>query len=607
MKQLEFVGYREGSYPSDAVDVDFGQGRIRGRPVPGSLFSVPNGTCHALHYHVESGYYLAVIGPTLYRLTAGSNVSLATGINAPANIHRFGDKMLCVSSNKLVLVDPSDWTTKTVSRPTMPSNVTASKNSWQQLDFSNVNAAGGATVNVNTNDIDIQDNTNDPIQGAWAELYRTNAIGEYVAYAVIDVIGKDANLVGSTVQAIRNTSNTVPEGMGATVSAFQQGRVVVPVLGKGLRGFRVWVDRGKLWIWRAIHLLPEVRPLSYRVTAVDSAGWESEPLEVAVTGSVRHEDIGYYVQLTGLGSGTKRIYRQDALGYWRLVAETTSSTYFDAIPDEDLGSRLPDILPPTGGYTSIVWQGRLCVAADNDLYVSAAGQFSFATHEGGDRLRFPTPIKALVDGGNALLVGCDDGWYSVAGVPGAWVVSRVGMGAPPEYYSAVLPVVNSGRTLIVNGQSIATNRRVIGVAQAGEYLVVVTDSEWFVYAGGRWARWQLPSVPIVAVPSAGADASFGYIHNGQLYAVSMPSSVRSSFTLSQQFPLAERGQVRFIHVDGSGTATATINSQQFATNSVLPITADWKRAESWVLEVNLLVNGDLYRMLVDVEAMSVRR
>jgi hypothetical protein len=36
---------------------------------------------------------------------------------------------------------------------------------------------------------------------------------------------------------------------------------------------------------------------------VDSDGWESEPLEVPVTGSTRHEDIGYYVYLSGAGLG----------------------------------------------------------------------------------------------------------------------------------------------------------------------------------------------------------------------------------------------------------------------------------------------------------------
>jgi hypothetical protein len=170
-----------------------------------------------------------------------------------------------------------------------------------------------------------------------------------------------------------------------------------------------------------------------------------------------------------------------------------------------------------------------------------------------------------------------------------------------------LPVVQSGRSLIYNKQVIATNRQVVSTATAGEYTVVVSDSEWLVFAGGRWARWQLPSVPIVAVPSLGADATFSYVHNGYLYSVSMPGSTRSSFTLSQKFPLPERGQVRFIHVDGSGTATATINAQQFAVNSSLPVTADWKRAEAWVLDVSLSINGELYRMLVDVEALGVRR
>ena len=181
------------------------------------------------------------------------------------------------------------------------------------------------------------------------------------------------------------------------------------------------------------------------------------------------------------------------------------------------------------------------------------------------------------------------------------------MGAPPDYYQSALPVVNSGRTLIVNKQALATNRRVVSTASAGEYTIVVTDSEWLVQAGGKWARWQLPSVPIVAVPSLGDDATFAYIYNGYMYSVSMPSSTRSSFSLSQKFPLPERGQVRFIHVDGSGSATATINAQQFASNSSLPITTDWKRAEAWVLDVGLSVSGELYRLLVDVEAMSVRR
>jgi hypothetical protein len=556
---------------------------------------------------VESGYYVAVIGSTLYRLTSGSNVSLATGINTPVSIHRFGDRIVCVASNKIVLINPSNWTTSTVSRPSKPSSASASKIPWQQSDFSNVNNAGGATVDVFDFHVEIEDNTTDPLQGAWAELYRDPGLSDYVGYAVIDVLGKDNELTGATVQSIRAVSDSVPEAMAGTVSAFQQGRVLVPVFGRGLLGFRVWVDRGKLWIWRAIHLLPEMRPQAYKVTAVDSNGWESEPLEVSVTGSARHEDIGYYVYLTGLGSGTKRIYRQDSLGYWRLVSETSSSAFFDSVPEEELGRRLVDILPPTGGYSAVVWQGRLCVASVNELYISAVGQFNFSTHEGGDKLKFPCQIKALVDAGNALLVGSDEGWYSIAGAPGAWVVARLGLAAPQSQYQSSLPVVQSGRTLVFNKQVVATNRNVVGAATAGEYTAVVTDSEWLVFAGGKWSRWQLPSVPVVAVPSLGADASFSYIHNGYMYAVSMPSSNRVSFTLSQKFPLPERGQTRFIHVDGSGTATATINSQQFATNSSLPVSADWKRAEAWVLDVSLSVNGELYRMLVDVEAMSVRR
>jgi hypothetical protein len=607
MKQLEFSGYREGPYSSDAVDVDFGQGRVRGRPVPGSLFSVPSGTCHAIHYHVESGYYVAVVGTTLYRLTAGSSLSLATGINPPVSLHRFGDRIVCVASNKIVLINPSNWTTSTVARPSKPNSGTAERIFWQQADFDQVNNAGGASVNVDVWTIEFGDDTTDPIQGAWAEIYRSDPLPDFVAYAVIDVLGKDNELPAATVQAIRGVSLNVPEGMGATVSAFQQGRVLVPVFGKGLQGFRFWVDRGRLWIWRAVHLLPEMRPTAYRITAVDSDGWESEPLEVPVTGSTRHEDIGYYVYLSGLGWATKRIYRQDSLGYWRLVKQTTQSTFFDSVPEEELGNRLVDILPPVGGHSAVVWQGRLCVATENELYVSATGQFNFATFEGGDKLKFPSQIKALVDAGTSLLVGTDDGWYSVAGAPGAWVVSRLGLAAPQSQYQSSLPVVQSGRSILYNKQVIATNRQVVSAATAGEYTAIVTDNEWLVFAGGKWARWQLPSVPIVAVPSLGADASFSYIHNGYMYALSMPSSYRGSFTLSQKFPLPERGQVRFVHVDGQGTATITINSQQFVVNAGLPITADWKRAEAWVLDVSLLVNGELYRMLVDVEAMTIRR
>jgi hypothetical protein len=151
MKQLEFSGYREGPYSSDAVDVDFGQGRVRGRPEPSSLFSVPSGTCHAIHYHVESGYYVAVVGTTLYRLTAGSSLSLATGINPPVSLHRFGDRIVCVASNKIVLINPS--TGPPAPSPDRASRAgTAERIFWQQSDFDQVNNAGGATVNVGTLD-----------------------------------------------------------------------------------------------------------------------------------------------------------------------------------------------------------------------------------------------------------------------------------------------------------------------------------------------------------------------------------------------------------------------------------------------------------------------
>jgi hypothetical protein len=104
-----------------------------------------------------------------------------------------------------------------------------------------------------------------------------------------------------------------------------------------------------------------------------------------------------------------------------------------------------DILPPVGGHCAVVWQGRLCVATENELYVSAVGQFNFATFEGGDKLKFPCQIKALVDAGTSLLVGTDEGWYSVAGAPGAWVVARLGLAAPQSQYQSSLPVVQSGR------------------------------------------------------------------------------------------------------------------------------------------------------------------
>ncbi len=49
-----------------------------------------------------------------------------------------------------------------------------------------------------------------------------------------------------------------------------------------------------------------------------------------------------------------------------------------------------------------------------------------------------------------------------------------------------------------------------------------------------------------------------------------------------------------------------MNGVELATGN-LPITTDWKRAEAWVLDVQVAVAGELYRMLVDVERLSVRR
>jgi len=605
MRELQFQGYREGPYASDAVDVDFSQGRIRGRPTGSNLFTVPTGTCSALYHHAASGYFLAVIGSTLYRLTSGSSTSLVTGITAPARILEHGQKLVLVASNKVAIIDPNTWTASVVARPSKPSSVTASKTTWTQSDFTNVNNAGGATVTVGTNDIDIDDNTSDALIGAWAELYRTDAIGDYVGFLVIDVIGHDNELTGANITAINATSSNEVKAMGASAVPGDHGRLVLQVAGKGLKGVRVYVDKGLLKIQKAWRLVPDWKPYKYRVTMVDSNGWESEYTEVTVSGSAENEDLGWYAYLS-MPSGTKRIYRQDALGYWRKVAETTNTTFTDTVPEEELGDRLVDILPPTGGTSAISWQSRLCIGSGNELYVSAPAEFNFSTWAGGDRLRFPSAIKALVDGGYSLLVGCEDGWYEVNGLPGAWTVKFLGLHAPENTYSSRLPVVSAGRTLYVNMERIATYRYVVDSAQAGEYLIVVTNSEWLVFTNGRWARWTLPATAVCSVASQGNNACFAYVADGYLKTVAMPSSNREAFSISQKFPLSERGQLRWIHVDGSGTCTVYVAGQSFASGN-LPITSDWKRGESWVLDLQLAATGEVYRTLVDIEALQVRR
>lgn len=605
MKPVEFIGYREGAYPSDAVDVDFGQGRVRGRPEPSSLFTVPAGSCSALYHHAGTGYYLAVIGSTLYRLTNGSATSLVTGITAPARIVEHGQKLILVASNKVAIVDPDTWSVQVVAQPAKPSSVSASKITWQQSDFTNVNNAGGATVTVDPTTINIDDNTADPIVGAWAELYRTTAITDYVAYLVIEVVGRDAELTAANITAINDVSNTEVKAMGASAIPGDHGRLVLPVNGKNLKGVRIYVDNGSLTIRRAWRLVPDWKPLKYRVTAVDADGWESDYVEVDVQGNSENEDLGWYVTLT-LPAGTKRIYRQDALGYWRKVAETTLTTFTDTVPEELLGDRLADIPPPTGGTSAVSWQSRLCIATNNLLYISAPAQFSFSTHQGGDKLTFPSSIKALVDNGDSLMVGCDDGWYRVSGLPGAWMVRFMGMHSPGGTYSARIPVISAGTSLFLDQERIASGRNVVDAATAGEYLVIVTNSEWLVFTNGRWARWLLPSTAICPVAALGNDACFAYVDNGYLKTVAMPAGTRSAFTLQQKFPLPERGQLRFIHTDGTGTCSIYVNGTALASGS-LPITSDWKRAENWVLDLQIAVAGELYRTLIDVEALQVRR
>jgi hypothetical protein len=606
MRELQFAGYREGPYPSDAVDADFGQGRIRGRPTANNLFSVPGGDCHALYHHAGSGYFLAVIGDKLYRLASGSSTQLVSGITPPAQVVQHGSKLVLVASNKVAIINPDDWSVKVVNRPSAPSNPSASKFTWQQGDFTNVNNAGGATVTVNTYTIGIDDNTTDALGGAWAELYRTDAISDYVAYLVLEFVGVDAEWQGGNITAINDTSNNEVKAMSATTACSKEGRLVIPVNGKNLKGVRVWVDRGMMRIGRYWRLVPDWKPAAYRITTVDSDGWESEYKEVTVSGTAENEDLGWYVQLSNLGGGTKRIYRQDALGLWRLVAETTNTSFTDTVPEEQIGVRLADIPPPVGGNCAISWKSRLCVASGNELYVSAPAQFSFSTFDGGDKLTFPSSIKSLVDAGDVLYVGAEDGWYEVGGLPGAWMVRYSGMHAPANGYSSRLPIVNAGRTLLVASKPIATDRYVVSTASAGEYTVVVTNSEWLVYAGGRWARWLLPITFITPVASQGNDASFAFVDGGYLKTISLPSSNREAFTLSQKFPLDERAQLHWLHVDGSGTGSVYVNGVSFATGN-LPITTDWKRAEAWVLDVQVAVAGELYRMLVDVERLSVRR
>lgn len=617
MKEVLIRGHQPAAtYPATAVDVDFSGATVKPRPSAQLLFASPAGYIINAYYHPATGKYLLVTrsGSTDYLyLRSGANNVLLSSWAEPIqdgiiSFVPLAERIVVVCRSRIFLVDMQSETVTQVTKPGTPSGVTATaKQQYLVLTNSLPAQSDRATVTYNAPLFTVDDNTTDTIAGAYQQLYAASQQDvSHCDDAWLRVDNYDTELRSpSTVAPIHDTRTGGQDFYsGAPVDVQTAGWAQMPLSHAKLIGVHFFVQAGSVTVHERLYFTPRTRPEKYRVVSVQN-GFESEPLDVSV--SVNSANCptpgGYVVEFSGLPAGTWRIYRQDSLGDWRLVAEGTGSTYTDTKREEDLGEKWFDpVYPYAGGEGALLWQNRIVInKGDGKLYISEAGEYAW--RDDSDVLQLPSRPNGMAVIGGRLYLNYGGAWWELIGAPGTWVQRRVLAGNSPKpalgIYLSDAAIVAEGKLYVpdptwqevdLQDSHLWATHLYLGMAASGTNCV-------YVLQRGRWSKWNEPVVAIWY-----ANRRYEVAKSDGVYALN--GSPVSGAQLTETIPLPFRAATVRFYIDGAGQVSASVNGS-VPENWTLPVYRDRWRVEDWEITLSLTLTGaEVKRIMSDMEASS---
>ncbi len=609
MKQITLPGHATNlAYPVTALDCDWSaaDGSVRGFPEAESMVTVA-GQPRGFTYYKDRFYIVA--GDKLYSWQSGSPVQLASGITGTDRAHfvplashlvvRVGNRIYTVVGNTATLVS-------TLNAPNAPAR------SRVEFTFTLDTDHGGSATYSTSGDTFTLADVQDTEPGAHRFLGSTNIASgpKWVSELAVELINwQDTFSLRHPISCelwsdINNSANRraiagtllelpYPYPVGAHYI-----RPVAPIQLSSTLGFRFHIRHSTTWR-RTVRARNIITPTHYALTTV-SGGAESPPVYFTVTpdnsGGALTER--YFVQFTGLPSGTWRLYRRDSAGVYRLVHEGTGSTYTDYKVDADLGPRLIVNSPPTDGTYAIGWNRRAVIAKGSKLYISDAGAFRFT--DDSEVVDVQDDIIALAVVRGVLYYGTPQGWYALYGWGDTLTTAQVHAEPPPVGFVGDALALRSGGVYLPGvGVDNLINVPLRKTIYAANRVVWISEDRYLYlrYPNGKWTQ----------INGEYMDALF---HEGTLWACYSDESTIIRFgkqlrTLQLEFtiPLDTPAQLIEGRVEGAGTGSFEIrrrdNTWKSATGN-LPLRLD--RVDHPYYELRVRLTGThIYRLLMELE------
>lgn len=614
MTELTIRGHQPAAtYPAYAVDIDFGGAVIKPRPSARLLFASPQGYILNAYHHPATGKYLLVSrsGNTDYLyLRAGANNILLASWAEPIqdgiiSFVPLAERVVVTCRSRIFIVDMQAQTALLVTKPSRPTGVTATaKQQFITLANSLPAQTDRATVTYSAPFFTVDDNTTDNIPGAYQQLYAASPQDvTHCDDAWIRVERYDTQLqVGSTAAPIHDTRTGGQDHYsGLPVDIRVTGWVRMPISHSRLIGVHFFVQQGSVTVHERMYYTPRSRPQKYLVVRVQD-GFESDPLEVnvAVNSSDCPAPGGYVVEFNNLPTGTWRIYRQDSLGDWRLVAEGTGTTYTDTKREEELGEKWHEPVFPTGGAQgALLWQNRIVInKGDGNLYISEVGQYAW--RDNSDIVKLPSRLNGMAAVGGRLYLNYAGAWWELHGAPGSWMQRRVLEGNSPK---PVLGIYVSDAALAAEGrlylpqlgwQELDLQDTLLEVR--GLYMGMAARGTNCIYVlqRARWVKWNEPAIAIWY-----ANGRYELAKSDGIYALDGPPV--DTALIEETLPMPVRISTVRLYIDGSGQIQAAANGATPETWT-LPVYRDRWRVEDWQLTLTFaLSNATVRRILIQAE------
>lgn len=609
MKQINLPGHAENlAYPVTAQNCDWSaaDGSVKGFPSPVQQVDIA-GQARGCFYYKDRWYIVA--GDKLYSWISGTPVQLASGITGTDKAHfvPLANHLVVRVSNRIYTVVGN--TATLISVLNAPSAPTRSR---VEFTFTlDTDHGGSATYSTSGDTFTIAD-VADSEPGAHRFLGSTNIASgpKWVSELAVELVSwQDTISLRHPISFelwsdVNNSANRraiagtlvelpYPYPVGAHYI-----RPLAPIQLSSTLGFRFHIRHSTTWR-RTVRARNIITPTHYALTTV-SGGVESPPVYFTVTpdNSTGTLTERYFVQLTGLPSGTWRLYRRDSAGVYRLVHEGTGSTYTDYKSDADLGARLIVNNPPTDGAYAIEWNRRCVIAKGSKLYISDAGAFRFT--DDSEIVDVQDEVIALAVVRGVLHYGTEQGWYALYGWGDTLTTARVHAEPPPVGFVGDALALRSGGVFLPGvGVDNLINKPLQKTIYGGARVVWVTTlNELYVrFPNGKWTV--LSGEYMDAVLQGG----FLWAYNSDKGALERFSGSPSTLLLEFTIPLEEPAQLYEARVEGAGTGTFEIrrrdNTWKNASGN-LPLRHD--RVEHPYYELRVRLTGtQIYRLLMELE------